>query len=855
MDHHIEANGETTESLLTGFIGRENDLYKLEQMLAEPSCRLVSLVGPGGIGKTRLGMEVVRRAQDRFADGSYFIPLQGITSVEQIIPAIASGVSCELSGDDDTLVQLIYFLEHKNILILLDNFEHLMDAVDVIVRLLDASKRLKLVVTSREVLNLRAEWVWSVIGLQFPDQNHVEIAKADSAVHLFDRCARRVLPEFSVELEKIHVIRICKLVGGVPLAIELAASWLKSLTCEMIAEEIQHNLDFLATNMRDMPERHRSMRAIIDRSWQMLTGQEQDIFKQLSIFRGGFTSEAGDQIVGASRVILSSLVDKSLVSYNAGRYNLHELLRQHAQQLVETDANRSEQLRDAHANYYVQFLADRLHTYRSQPSVLGEMLVEIDNIYLMWESIVAGKQFPRLDQALHCFGALIQYRINRQAGIKMLTPAIETYQTQANFPETLPAYTALLTTQSWYHASLMQYSEALTLAEECQTLIETYDFRPIAHAGSDPLIHIGMIRLFQGDYHNAIEYGLRAVEQGTRYNDLPNMGHANQLVGMVYLAMGDLEKARYYGQLALSQSKQGGNLAICAYCTDHLGDIAFNEHDPVMAEHYFTEGYRYRVEINDRANLPSSMMLLGKAKFAQGQYVEAMEWFKQCISHYSADNNSAYVVVPKSQLALCYAHIDEYEHAHTLFLEAINGAELIQVVPVWLALMTHIGEFLIQLGELENGTKLLSIVINHPMFNQGRNILIDVQLRLNDLKNLMSEEQFIMAQQAGIYADFDAITHALEHDVSRAIVNIVSHQPSPMPENQQELYAKGIEPLSERELEVLSLIASGMSNQDIAEKLVLTVGTVKSHNSNIYSKLGVKNRTQAINVARDSHLI
>lgn len=510
-DFSIKEHNSNFMSQPTSFIGREDDLRKVQEMLTEPSCRLISLVGPGGIGKTRLGIEIALRSHTTFTDGAYFVPLQGITSVGQIIPAIASNVSCDLYGKDDTLTQLKRYLRDKEMLILLDNFEHLLDAANMIVELLDASQSLKVLVTSREVLNLRAEWVWSVTGMRFPDLVDGEIHETDSAVHLFNRCAQRLLPGFSLEREKAHVIRICQLVGGMPLAIELATTWLKSLTCDMIAEEIQRNLDFLNTNMRDMPERHRSMRAVIDQSWKLLTEQEQETFKQLSVFRGGFTSEAGDQIVGASRAVLSSLVAKSLVDYNAGRYNLHELLRQHAQHILDADSNRSEQLREAHAGYYVQFLADRLHTFRSNPSVLNEILVEIDNIQLAWESIVSGKQFPQLPSAIYCFGGMINYWVSRHEGIKIVAPAIRRYREQAKFPEHLPAYAALLTIQSVYHSSLMQLSDAITLLEECQALIHEHDFRPQAYAGTDPEILLGTAHLYQGHFDDALRYGHSAV--------------------------------------------------------------------------------------------------------------------------------------------------------------------------------------------------------------------------------------------------------------------------------------------------------------------------------------------------------
>ncbi len=840
-------------SHLTSFIGRQDEVQKVQALLTDPNCRLVSLVGPGGIGKSRLSLEIANEAETSFENGWHVIPLQGVTSVEQVVPAIANGVSCELYGRDDTLTQLKRYLAQKETLIVLDNFEHLLGAAHLIVELLDVAKGLKLLVTSREVLNLRAEWVWSVTGLQFPDQLDAEIAESDSAVHLFDRCARRLVPGFSLALEKAHIIRICQLVGGVPLAIELAASWLKSLTCEMIAAEIQRNLDFLSTNMRDMPDRHRSMRAVIDQSWALLTKQEQAVFKQLSVFRGGFTSAASDKISGASRGILGSLVDKSLISHSGGRYHLHELIRQYAQQHLNMEPDRAAQLLDTHAGYYVRFLADRLHNFRSTPTVLDDILAEMDNLLLMWEQVLAGKPFDWLAEAVYCFGGVLNYSVSRHEGIKRLAPAVEAYRAQGRVSDSIAVYAALLTTKSLCHASLMQVTEAIELLEECQSLVEQYDFHPQSYARSDPLIQLGIAHLYRGDFEKALAYGYRAAANGERYNDLPNTGIANQLLGMTYLALGQLDEAMQFGQTALTHAKQTGNLADSAYSCDHLGDTAMLLGDPAAAEGYYQDAYRYRQQINELMNLPLSMSLIGKAKLAQSQYVEAADWLAQSLAIYTSYNDTGNLIVPKSQLATCYAYMGEVERARDVFIEAIHAAEHSRVVPLSLLLIAHVGEFFIHLGDVDKGVELLSTATHHPMFNRGRDMVIDVEKWLLHIQKTMPVERYHAALQAGRESDLETTLRNLVTGLNTAIIKTVSVRR--FGSEQHALYAKGIEPLSERELEVLKLISQGMTNQDIAEALTVTVGTVKAHTHNIYTKLGVKNRTQALKIAQDNQLI
>jgi DNA-binding CsgD family transcriptional regulator len=314
---------------LTSFIGREEEIQEIITLLGDVRCRLLTLVGPGGIGKTRLALEVARRLPDRYSDGIYFVTMQALTSSNRIVPTIASSLGIQLMGDrQNTLEQLIEYCREKSILLVMDNYEHLLDGVQVVSDLLSAAPNIKVLATSRESLNLREEYLYNIGGLRYPDHNQITSTKGYSAVELFCERACQVYPSFSLIDVIPDVVQICQLVDGMPLALELAASWLKSLSCEDIAAEIRRGLDILTTRLRNMPERHRSMCAVFDHSWQSLSDDERKTFQRLSVFRGGFTLEAAHAVAGADVYLLQALADKSFIRRDptSKRYEIHELL-------------------------------------------------------------------------------------------------------------------------------------------------------------------------------------------------------------------------------------------------------------------------------------------------------------------------------------------------------------------------------------------------------------------------------------------------------------------------------------------------------------------------------------------------
>jgi predicted ATPase len=371
---------------LTELIGRQTELAEAKQLLTRT--RLLTILGPGGAGKTRLAIQAAADIAAEFSDGVFFISLADIRSDRDIVQAIAESLGLALASDEDVKAQLLTYVTNKCQLLVFDNFEHLLAGASIIPGILQAAPQIRVMITSRAKLNVTSETVFTLAGLETTWDSPAEAFHV-SGVQLFLDAARRVRPRFVLQPSDLDPLaKILRLTGGLPLGILLAAAWVDMLPVSEIATEIAKNLDFLETDISDVPDRHRSLRAAFDYSWALLSPEERKTFLALSVFRGGFSREAAQAVAGGSLGGLSILVKKSLVtaSPETRRYALHELLRQYAEAELRQDPDFNTHVSEAHAAFYAALMeaSFTLFTQSDQPGALRIIEQDLDNVRSAW---------------------------------------------------------------------------------------------------------------------------------------------------------------------------------------------------------------------------------------------------------------------------------------------------------------------------------------------------------------------------------------------------------------------------------------------------------------------------------------
>jgi predicted ATPase/DNA-binding SARP family transcriptional activator/Tfp pilus assembly protein PilF len=652
----------------TAFIGRERETAAITERLMDPNCRLLTLTGLGGAGKTRLARQVTAQQDAHFLDGVVFVPLTSVASPALLVPAIAETVGLVFQGRHDPREQLFSYLRQREMLLVLDNFEHLLGcsvrpglptAAALLADLLCHAPLVKVLVTSRECLNLRWEWVFKVQGLtlspietgrrsgdlaeqrrsgDLAQQRDAAAMEAAGAVQLFAHIAQRRRSDFDLARERDAVVHTCHLVEGLPLGIELAAAWTASHTCAEIAQAIAQSLGALQSPLCDMPARHRSIQAVLDYSWQWLSEEERRVFARMACFEGDFSAPAAAHVAGTTPALLTSLVDKSLLRQASpppprgrmrggeNRYAMHNLAHRYAEeQLARLGSAAEAEAQAAHGHYYfaqLQRWASEV-TGPRQVQTLDAMQRDLGNLRRAWQWAVDTRAYDDLDRGLGAFFDFFAMRSRFREGYELFAEAATRLH---DTPSTLLG--KVLARLGAFHYRLGQYPQATAHLEESLALLRT------AGAASDvafSLAYRGSVAYATAAYDEARDFFQEALALYRQTDDALGVARALNSLGIVAYMQGEYDEARQHYQESLSLCRTTGSVSGIARALSNLGMVANATGHYQAAVGPLQESLELRRTLRGQVGLASTLNNLGIALYHLGRVAEARACYQESL--------------------------------------------------------------------------------------------------------------------------------------------------------------------------------------------------------------------------------
>ena len=735
----------------TSLVGREHETGMIVRQLRDPACRLLTLTGPGGVGKTRLAIEAAYQLEDDFSDGVFFLSMAGINSTQLILPAIADALGLIFSGSVNPENMIVSYLRRREILLIFDNFEHILAGSALLSQILQQVPKVKMLLTSREQLRLQWEWVFEVQGLPIPDQVQPGMLENNSAITLFLQRARQVVRTLSLTDQDVEaLVRICRLVDGLPLAIELAASWVRLMSPKEIADELARSPDLLETNLSDIPARHRSIRSVFEHSWALLTDLERRALMRLSLFQGGFTRQAAEAVAGAGLAMLSSLVGKSLLHHSDSRdrYDLHELIRQYCFDRLQASPEEEIQAFEKYSVYYSQWLASQERPFKSahQPHVSQQIGTETGNWRASWHWCIRSRRLDLLRPMLACLNWYFEVHGYYQEALAAFKDAVDSLRDHGSpgalqTAAEISTFAFLLDSLGWFEFRTGNVQLAVPLlAESLELARETGDPEVLYYVYGN----WGYLSLLTGDIADARQLTLESLLYGQTLSPW-HTAIPHSVLGIVAYEQGNLIEALQQLTDSLKIWRSVGDPRGLVFCMLYLSMTALVLKDIPLSRSTLEESNAIAEENMDRWAHAFGLDLLGMVCLAENQNEEALGLFQKSLQLYREIGdplNGTNVMIHMGQ---AYAALQCSPDARRLYREAYDHAQKAK----W---TLQILQSLVLFVELERGLPneirlaVVLAVLSHSALTP--NLRTRCEEIRDEVTPLLSDEQVESARQA-----------------------------------------------------------------------------------------------------------
>jgi predicted ATPase/DNA-binding CsgD family transcriptional regulator len=803
---------------LSSFVNRQAETEALRALLTAGT-RLVTLTGPGGTGKTRLALEAAAQVSGLFAEGAYFVPLDGLFDPGQVIPAVAKVLEVPESGERSIQEELVQALTGRQVLLILDNFEHLLPAALMVGELLQSCPGLAVIATSREALRLRGEREFPVSPLELPGSREPGEAgwlAGSPAVQLFSDRARAVRPDFTIGSDNAgQVVEICQLLDGLPLAIELAAALMRLFSPLALQARLEGSpglerrpaaMQLLAGGPRDLPVRQQTLRATIDWSYRQLDAGEQRVFRWLSVFSGGWSLEAAETHCldggDSTRPILDyliPLVDKNLIRSEQRegepRFSMLRTIREYALEQLERLGD-AWQARERHAAYFLD-LAERAEIELKGPEQalwLERLEEEQDNLRaaLEWSS-----ENGQIETAYRLGGALGRFWV--------------------------------------FHGYLSEGRQWL------ERILSLGNEVPIERKAK-VLNSAGALAWAQGDYEISRRFHTECLELRKMIEDEVGIAGSHHNLGIIALFQNDLEEAAAHFHESISLYNEAGDRWGAADGLLQLGSVLRKQEDFESARRYTEQGLEILREIGDTQGVAGSLTLLGAIAFRQGNGEQALDHYSEGKRLFEELGDRWGTAVAAGNLGDIALHQKKNHLAENYFRESLALRRELGDKQGLSDCLEGLACLVVEQQDMERGVRLFSlaeVLRNTAGAARSENDRTRFDEYLARARSRMGEKAFENAWKAGETASLDQVIQSFLDPAARG-----AGEKSP-PSGPQPLNPR----LTRREMEVLQLLAQGLSDAGIAAELVISPRTVNAHITSIYSKLGVNSRVAATHFA------